>query len=108
MVSNSARLAKQTILARWPLEKCKTANAWGSVIAEGLSALVPDERFEDEEEFFTMVKAFPIDEQFSAIERMDATIDRTLKRFMQLKTMKQMFHQLEPKVITNSKKVVFI
>ena len=50
-----------------------------------------------------MVQAFPIDEEFSAVEQMDATIDRTLKRFMQLKTMKQMFRQLEPKVIESSK-----
>jgi hypothetical protein len=76
---------------------------WRSVIASGLSALVPDQRFEHEEEFFKMAEAFPIDEEFSAVERMDATIDRTLKRFMQLKTMKQMFRQLEPRVIESSK-----
>jgi hypothetical protein len=90
---------KILIQARWPLEKCKTPNAWGTVIAEGLSALVPDKRFEDEEEFFKMVEVFPIDEEFGTLERMDAGIDRTLKRLMQLKTMKQMFRQLDPKQI---------
>ena len=69
------------------------------VIAEGLSALAPAKRFESQEEFLRMVDIFPIDEEFSTLERMDATIDRTLKRFMQLKTMKQMFRQLEPKLI---------
>jgi len=33
------------------------------------------------------------------IERLDAMIDRTIKRLMQLKTMKQMHGQLEPKLI---------
>jgi hypothetical protein len=92
-------IGKQLIVSRWPLEKCKTREAWGSVIAEGLSGLAPAKRFEGTEEFFRMVDVFPIDEEFSTLERMDATIDRTLKRFMQLKTMKQMFRQLEPKLI---------
>jgi hypothetical protein len=95
-------IGKQLILARWPLEKCKPAEAWGGVIAEGLSSLVPDKRFEDDEEFFKMVEHFPIDEDFGTLERMDASIDRTLKRLMQLKTMKQMFRQLEPKLIVNN------
>ena len=33
------------------------------------------------------------------IERLDAMIDRTIKRLMQLKTMKQMHGRLEPKLI---------
>jgi hypothetical protein len=33
------------------------------------------------------------------IERLDAMIDRTIKRLMQIKTMKQMFDRLEPKLI---------
>jgi hypothetical protein len=99
---------KQMILDAWPLKKCKSPNAWGSAIAEGLSALAPGKRFEDEEEFFRMVELFPIDEDFGTIERMDATIDRTLKRLMQLKTMKQMFRQLEPKLIANEKEIVTI
>ncbi len=33
------------------------------------------------------------------IERLDAMIDRTIKRLMQLKTMKQMHSRLEPKLI---------
>ena len=90
---------KRLIVARWPLEKCKPPGAWGSVIAEGLSALAPAKRFEGQDEFLRMVEVFPIDEDISTLERMDATIDRTLKRFMQLKTMKQMFRQLEPKLI---------
>jgi hypothetical protein len=96
-------LGKQLIVARWPLEKCNPASTWGSVIAQGLSSTVPDKRFEGDHEFFKMVDTFPIDEDFSTLERMDATIDRTLKRLMQLKTMKQMFRQLEPKLIENHK-----
>ena len=36
------------------------------------------------------------------IERLDAMIDRTIKRLMQIKTMKQMHGRLEPKLINLS------
>ena len=39
---------------------------------------------------------------FKQLEQIDVAIDRTIKRLMQLKTMKQMFRQLEPKVISTS------
>ena len=99
-------LGKQLIVANWPLEKCNPASTWGSVIAKGLSSTVPNKRFEGDDEFLEMVDKFPIDEDFSTLERMDATIDRALKRLMQLKTMKQMFRQLEPKLIVNKDGVV--
>jgi predicted ribosome quality control (RQC) complex YloA/Tae2 family protein len=101
-------LGKQLIVGRWPLEKCDPASAWGSVIAQGLSSTVPEKRIEDDEEFLHMVDHFPIDEDYGTLERMDASIDRTLKRLMQLKTMKQMFHQLEPKLIIDHKGGVLI
>jgi hypothetical protein len=34
------------------------------------------------------------------IERLGAMIDRTIKRLMQLKSMKQMYRRLEPKLIS--------
>jgi len=39
------------------------------------------------------------DTALARIERLDAMIDRTIKRLMQLKTMKQMHARLEPKLI---------
>lgn len=101
-------LGKQLIVARWPLEKCNPASSWGSVIAQGLSTTVPEKRLEGDEEFFKMVDGCPIDEDFSTLERMEASMDRTLKRLMQLKTMKQMHRQLEPKLIVSHPKGVIV
>jgi hypothetical protein len=39
------------------------------------------------------------DMALNRIERIDAMIDRAIKRLMQLKTMKQMHGRLEPKLI---------
>lgn len=56
----------------------------------------------DHEVFFQLVEEFPIVERLKQLEQIDTAIDRTIKRLMQLKTMKQMFRQLEPKVISPS------
>ena len=52
--------------------------------------------------FFKLVEEFPITERLKQLEQIDVAIDRTIKRFMQVKTMKQMYRQLEPKVISTS------
>ena len=52
--------------------------------------------------FFKLVEEFPIIERLNQLEKIDVAIDRTIKRLMQWKTMKQMFRQLEPKVISPS------
>jgi hypothetical protein len=52
--------------------------------------------------FFKLLEEFPIIERLKQLEQIDVAIDRTIKRLMQLKTMKQMFRQLEPKVISTS------
>jgi hypothetical protein len=49
--------------------------------------------------FFKLVEEFPIIERLKQLEQIDVAMDRTIKRFMQLKTMKQMYRQLEPKMI---------
>ena len=49
--------------------------------------------------FFKLIEEFPIIERIKQLEQIDVAIDRTIKRFMQAKTMKQMYRQLEPKVI---------
>ena len=53
--------------------------------------------------FFKLVEEFPITERLKQLEQIDVAIDRTIKCFMQVKTMKQMYRQLEPKVISTSK-----
>jgi len=50
--------------------------------------------------FFKLIEEFPIIERIKQLEQIDVAIDRTIKRFMQAKTMKQMYRQLEPKVIS--------
>jgi hypothetical protein len=50
--------------------------------------------------FFKLLDEFPIIERLKQLEQIDVAIDRTIKRFMQAKTMKQMYRQLEPKVIS--------
>ena len=42
------------------------------------------------------------DDDLARIERLDATINLTIKRLMQVKTMKQMHDRLEPKLINLS------
>jgi hypothetical protein len=53
--------------------------------------------------FFELVEEFPSIERLKQLEQIDVAIDRTIKRLRQLKTMKQTFRQLEPKVISTSK-----
>jgi hypothetical protein len=73
----------------------KTPEKWGAKIAEGLLAWKPAPRHEQADEFIKMNLTWLL----NRIERIDGMIDRTIKRLMQLKTMKQMHGQLEPKLI---------
>jgi hypothetical protein len=66
------------------------------------TAALPDRPSNGRELFSKLVEEFPIVERHKQLEQIDVTIDRTIKRLMQLKTMKQMFRQLEPKVIASS------
>jgi hypothetical protein len=52
--------------------------------------------------FLMMVDEFPIIDRLEQFEKIDVMIDRTIKRFMQVKTMKQMVRQAEPRVISRS------
>jgi hypothetical protein len=62
-------------------------------------AALPDRPANGRELFLELVEEFSIVERHKQLEQIDATIDRTIKRLLQLKTMKQMYRQLEPKVI---------
>jgi hypothetical protein len=50
-------------------------------------------------EFIEIIDFETFDQELARIERLDAMIDRTIKRLMQIKTMKQMLDRLEPKLI---------
>jgi hypothetical protein len=65
-------------------------------------AALPDKPSNGRELLSKLIEEFPIVERHKQLEQIDATTDRTIKRLMQLKTMKQMFRQLEPRVIASS------
>jgi hypothetical protein len=91
-----------TIRVRWPFQTGDDPQKWGPKIAEGLSALKPVPRHEEADEFIEILDLEGFDVTLDRIERLDAMIDRTIKRIMQVKTMKQMHGQLEPKLINIS------
>ena len=99
MLSLLSPLYSNTIRYRWPLREGDDPNTWGPRIASGLSAWMPPVRHEEADEFIEAVDLVSFDQDLARIERLDAMIDRTIKRLMQLKSMKQMYRRLEPKQI---------
>ena len=65
----------------------------------GDAAALPDRPTNGRELLTKLVKEFPIVERIEQLERIDVVVDRTIKRLMQIKTMKQMHRQLEPKQV---------
>jgi hypothetical protein len=92
-------LYSNTVRQRWPLQKGEDPQTWGGKIASGLSAWQPPVRHEEADEFIEVVDLDTFDQDLARIERLDAMIDRTIKRLMQLKTMKHMHRRLEPRLI---------
>jgi hypothetical protein len=90
---------RNTIRRDWPFKTGDDPQKWGAKIAAGLLACKPAPRYEQAEEYIKIVDLDEFDTALDRIERLDAMIDRTIKRLMQLKTMKQMHGQLEPKPI---------
>ncbi len=90
---------RNTIGSKWPFKTGDDPQQWGPRIAEGLLAWKPAPRHEQADEFIKILDLDEFDMALARIERLDAMIDRTIKRLMQLKTMKQMHGQLEPKLI---------
>jgi hypothetical protein len=84
---------------KWPLESSGQSENWGSVIAEGLATL-PNLIGDRARQMLLLQEEFPALERLHKLEQFDAKIDRTIKRLMQVKTMKQMHRQIEPKVIS--------
>ena len=88
-----------TIRNRSPFKTGDDPKTWGLKIAESLLAWKPEPRYEQADEFIAILNLDEFDTALDRIERLDAMIDRTIKRLMQLKTMKQMHSRLEPKLI---------
>ena len=92
-----------TILGDWPLQTGEDAGAWGPKIAAGLvSTWKPEPSCGGDDAFLAVIDLDEFDISLARIERLDAMIDRTIKRLMQVKTMKQMYGRLEPKLINLS------
>ena len=89
----------KTIRRDCPFTTGDDPQQWGLKIAEGLLAWEPEARHEQADEFVKTLDLDEFDKSLDRIERLDAMIDRTIKRLMQLKTMKQMYRSLEPKLI---------
>jgi uncharacterized protein (UPF0305 family) len=91
-----------TIRKQWPLRTDEDPNTWGAKIAKGILSWKPIPRDEQADEFIAVIDLDAFDLSLARIERLDAMIDRTIKRLMQVKTMKQMYGRLEPKLINLS------
>jgi len=102
ILSRLSPLYSNTIRGRWPLQAGEDTNTWGPKIAKGLLSWKPAPRHEQADEFVEIVDLEEFDMALARIERLDAMIERTIKRLMQIKTMKQMHGRLEPKLINGS------
>jgi hypothetical protein len=101
LLSQLSPLYRNTIQRDWPLKDGDDPGKWGSKIASGLSAWRAPARHEDAAEFLAAVDVVEMfDQNLGRIERLDAMIDRTIKRLVQIKTMKQKYRQLQPKLVT--------
>lgn len=102
ILSRLSSLYSNTIRGRWPLQAGEDTNTWGPKIAKGLLSWKPAPRHEQADEFVEIVDLEEFDMALARIERLDAMMERTIKRLMQIKTMKQMHGRLEPKLINGS------
>jgi len=88
-------LYRNTILSKWPLGKDEDPKGGGAKIAKGLQ----DWKFEKREgpkEFLAMSDHDDLHLALVRRERLDAKIEQTIKRLIQLKAAKQAQRQLEP------------
>jgi hypothetical protein len=102
VLSKVDELVATFVRIKWPLESSGQSENWGSVIAEGLATLPNVIGVDRAQQMLMLQEQFPALERLHKLEQFDAKIDRTIKRLMQVKTMKQMHRQLEPKVISIS------
>ena len=86
------------IRSLWPFEAGADPAAWGTKMREDVARWTR-KRHEGPDEFVKVFDLDTFDDDLARIERLDAMIDRTIKRLIQVKTMKQMHARLEPKLI---------
>jgi hypothetical protein len=86
----------------WPLAPGADPEAWGPQIAKGILRFGPAETYKEEENFLQGFDLEAMDGHLARVERLDAQIEKTVKRLMQIKTMKQMNQALEPKPVISS------
>jgi hypothetical protein len=96
LLSELDPMYSSVIRTNWPIESCEDHNTWGLIIDRGLSSWKSETEYHGPSEFIKIVNLFPMDQELALIERIDAMIDRTVKRLLQLKSMKQMFYRIEP------------
>jgi hypothetical protein len=99
VLASVSPIYRNTIHNQWPFKTDDDPQQWGPKIAEGLLTWKPAPRHEQADEFIKILDLDEFDMALVRIERLDAMIDRTIKRLLQLKSMKQMHGRLEPKVI---------
>lgn len=104
VLASVSPIYSNTIRLDWPFKTGDDPQRWGLKIAEGLLAWKPEPRSEQSDEFIRTLDLEEFDKSLDRIERLDANIDRTIRRLMHLKTTKQMYSQLEPKLIDVSAK----
>jgi hypothetical protein len=90
------------ILEAWPLAKDGDEKTRGAKIAKGLAAMKVPEILEKGKEFVAAFDVNSIEYLLMPLERIDAEIERVLKRLVQTKSMKQALYRLHPQVITIS------
>jgi hypothetical protein len=86
----------------WPLAPDAAPETWGPQIAKGVLYSKLPECYDDGELFVQGLDLSFMDEHLGRVEHLDAMIDKTVKRLMQTKALKQMHEALEPKRASTS------
>jgi hypothetical protein len=89
------------IRERVPCEEAQDTAPWGPAIGKYLAGFQPKDQLEGPTKFVAIVSPDSMAANMIRSERIDETIDRTIKRLMQVKTAKQIFPKMraEPKLI---------
>jgi hypothetical protein len=103
ILSRISSLYAEIIAACVPREKCEDLTQWGQEIGKYLSDLKPQETLEGANLFAAIVDPDLMEIQILRSNRIDDAIDRTLKRFWQLKTAKQIFPNIRKNAVPEVK-----
>lgn len=90
ILSELSEMYANAIRSNWPLVEGTDPAEWGKKIEKGLKAVELGPRWEGPTAFVEAFRPEDIDIELERLERIDALIERTIKRLVQLKAMKQM------------------